>query len=59
MCEAVEKYGDRRARIAESRANVNFVKKLMDEMKMTLDQALDFLGLDCNQRAIVTKQLQK
>lgn len=59
MCEAMEKYaksyGDKR----ELKANLNSVKKLMSELKMTLEQALDFLGLDSNQRAMVTKQLQK
>ena len=59
MCESVqtyaEKYGDRK----ETAANINAVSKLMKEMKMTLEQALDFLGLDNTQRNLVTKQLQK
>lgn len=55
MCESVERYGDRRA----EQANLNAVRKLMSELKMTLDQALDFLSLDNEQRASITKRLQK
>lgn len=40
-------------------ANLNAVRRLMSELKMTLEQALDVLALDNNQRALVTKQLQK
>lgn len=59
MCEAVEKYGDKRAEDATMKANVNAVRKLMLEMKMSLEQALDFLALDSKQRTLVTEQLLK
>lgn len=55
MCKEVERYGDRR----EVKANLNAVQKLMSEMKMTLDQAITFLGLDSEQSAIIAKQIQK
>lgn len=55
MCESVEKYGTKK----ETQANLNAVRKLMTEMKMTLEQALDFLSLDSAQRTLITKQLQK
>lgn len=54
-CESVEKYGTKK----ETQANLNAVRKLMTEMKMTLEQALDFLSLDSAQRTLITKQLQK
>lgn len=59
MCESVERYGDKRAKIAAEKANINAVCKLMSELKMSLEQALDFLSLDTEQRALITKQLQK
>lgn len=55
MCESVEKYGTKK----ETQANLNAVQKLMTEMKMTLEEALDFLSLDSVQRALITEQLQK
>ena len=75
MCEAVEKYGDERERrgheagqkagqkIGERKgatsANLNAVKNLMVNMKLTLDQALDTLGLQGKERCAVLKQLLK
>ena len=55
MCEAVEKYGDERA----IKANVKSVKNLMENMKLTLDQALNALGIQGDERELITKQLQK
>lgn len=55
MCEAVEKYGDERA----IKANVKSVKNLMENMKLTLDQALNALGIQGDERKIITKRLQK
>ena len=75
MCEAVEKYGDERERhgheagqkagqkIGERKgatsANLNAVKNLMVNMKLTLDQALDTLGLQGKERSAVLKQMLK
>ena len=75
MCEAVEKYGDEREKrgheagqkagqkIGEKKgvnsANLNAVKNLMVNMKLTLDQALDTLGLQGKERSAVLKQLLK
>lgn len=55
MCESVEKYGDERA----IKANVKSVKNLMENMKLTLDQALNALGIQGDARELITKQLQK
>ena len=55
MCESVEKYGDERA----IKANVKSVKNLMENMKLTLDQALNALGIQGDERELITKQLQK
>lgn len=55
MCEAVEKYGDERA----IKANVKSVKNLMENMKLTLEQALNALGIQGDERKLITKQLQK
>ena len=55
MCESVEKYGDERA----IKANVKSVKNLMENMKLSLDQALNALGIQGDARELITKQLQK
>lgn len=58
VCESVEKYakeyGDKREKIA----NVNLVKNLMENMKLSLDQALDALGIKGDDRAAVEEALK-
>lgn len=54
MCESVEKYGDERV----VKANVKSVKNLMENMKLTLDQALNALGIQGDERKMIMKQLQ-
>lgn len=58
VCESVEKYakeyGDKREKIA----NVNLVKNLMENMKLSLDQALDVLGIKGDDRAAVEEALK-
>ena len=53
--EIVERYGDERALMA----NITSVQNLMNNMKWTLDQALDALGIKGKERALITQQLQK
>lgn len=53
MCEAVEKYGDRR----ELSAKLNSVKNLMENMKLNLEQALNALGIQGEERKTIQKQL--
>lgn len=55
MCEAVEKYGDERA----IKAKIVLVQNLMKNTKFTLEQALDALGIQGDERELITKQLQK
>ena len=55
MSEIVERYGDERALMA----NITSVQNLMNNMKWTLDQALDALGLKGKERTLITQQLQK
>ena len=53
--EIVERYGDERALMA----NITSVQNLMNNMKWTLDQALDTLGIKGKERTLITQQLQK
>ena len=53
--EIVERYGDERALMA----NITSVQNLMNNMKWTLDQALDALGITGKERTLITQQLQK
>lgn len=55
MSEIVERYGDERALMA----NIASVQNLMNNMKWTLDQALDALGIKGKERTLITQQLQK
>ena len=55
MCEAVEKYGDERA----IKAKIVSVQNLMKNTKFTLEQALNALGIQGDERELITKQLQK
>ena len=55
MSEIVERYGDERALMA----NITSVQNLMNNMKWTLDQALDALGIKGKERTLITQQLQK
>ena len=54
MSEIVERYGDERALMA----NITSVQNLMNNMKWTLDQALDALGIKGKERTLITQQLQ-
>lgn len=55
MSEIVERYGDERALME----NITSVQNLMNNMKWTLDQALDALGIKGKERTLITQQLQK
>lgn len=66
VCESVEKYakeyGDKREKIGEARAtvntNINAVRNLIENMKLSLDQALDVLGIKGDDRAAVEEALK-
>lgn len=55
MCDAVEKYGDKR----EETTKVNIVENLMSKMNWTLDQALTASGIEGPERAAIAKQLRQ
>ena len=63
MCESVEKYGDRREERGEKRGEENTriesVKNLMDNMKWTVEQALDALSIKGKERTVIISKLQK
>ena len=55
MCEAVEKYGDERV----INAKIVSVQNLIKNTKFTLEQALDALEIQGDERALIKEQLQK
>ena len=55
MCEAVQKYAKER----DLGANISAVSNLMKNMKVTLEQALNILGIQGEDRTAIEKQLQK
>ncbi|MEE3471721.1 MAG: PD-(D/E)XK nuclease family transposase [Butyrivibrio hungatei] len=67
MCESVKKYAEEYAKeyakeYAEEYATdtkIEMVKNLMSNMKWTLEQTLNNMGVSDNERSIITKQLQK
>lgn len=52
----MEKNGEKRGTL---NANITSVKNLMNNMQLTLEQALNALGIHGNDRALILKQLQK
>ena len=63
MCEAVEKYAKEYAKKYAKEYAVNekigSVKNLIKNTKFTLEQALDALEIQGDERAFITEQLQK
>ena len=67
MCESVqkyaeeyaEKYGDEREKKGALSAKTVSVRNLMENMKFTLEQALNALGIQGEERTAILKQLQK
>ena len=63
MSEIVERYINERVeeRVKErvEREKTISVQNLMNNMKWTLDQALDALGIKGKERTLITQQLQK
>ena len=53
--EAVEKYAKEYA----AREKIVYVRNLMENMKRTLDQALNALGIQGDERTFITNQLKK
>ena len=69
MCEAVKKYGDERERRGfekgfekgykkgEKEANRKIVENLMNRMAMSLDQALNLLDIQGEERSVISQQI--
>ena len=55
MCEAVQEYAEKYA----LKQRTEDVKKLMESTGFTLDQALDALKIQGEQRALIIEQLQR
>ena len=58
MCEAVEKYARNYADKKVMKSQVTNVQNLMENMKLTLEQALDAMGIQGDERVLITEQLQ-
>ena len=64
MSEIVERYINERVEervkeCVEEKEKTISVQNLMNNMKWTLDQALDALGIKGKERTLITQQLQK
>ena len=57
MCEAVEKYGDQREKTGSMAANRRAVENLMKRMAISLDQALNLLDIQGEERSVIAKQI--
>lgn len=58
MCEAVEKYAKEYAKEYAINEKVVSVKNLMENMKLTLEQAMDALGIQGDERTMIAERLQ-
>lgn len=57
--ERVEECVEERVKERVEKEKTIFVQNLMKNMKLTLDQALDALGIKGKERTLITQQLQK
>lgn len=57
MCEAVERYGDKRAENARLDNLLDSIKKMMANLKIGADQAMNVLEVNESDRAILQKRL--
>lgn len=58
MCEAVEKYAEEYAKEYATNEKMISVKNLMENMKLTLEQAMDALGIQGDERTMIAERLQ-
>ena len=59
MCEAVEKYAEEYAKEYATNEKMISVKNLMENMKLTLEQALDAMGIQGDERTMIAERLQE
>lgn len=57
MCESVERYGDRRAENAQLDNLLDSIKKIMTNLKIEAEQAMNVLEVNESDRAILQKRL--
>lgn len=57
MCEAVEKYAEQKAEIARLNNLLDSIKKIMTNMKMGAEQAMNVLEVNESDRAMLQKRL--
>lgn len=57
MCEAVEKYAEEKAERVRLNARLDSIKKLMDNMKLGVEQAMNVLEVSDSDREILLKRL--
>ena len=57
MCEAVEKYGYQCEKMGSMAANRRAVENLMKRMAISLDQALNLLDIQGEERSMIAKQI--
>lgn len=57
MCEAVERYGDKRAENARLDNLLDSIKKIMTNLKMGAEQAMNVLEVNESDREILQKRL--
>ena len=57
MCEAVEKYGDRRADSARINNLIEIVRNLMESMKWSAEQAMSAMKVSDADKAVLLKEL--
>lgn len=58
MCEAVEKYAKEYAKEYAINEKMVSVKNLMENMKLTLKQTMDALGIQGDERTMIAERLQ-
>ena len=57
MCEAVEKYAEQKAEIARLNNLLDSIKKIMANMKMGAEQAMNVLEVNESDRIVLQKRL--
>ena len=57
MCESFEKLAEKRADERAEQTKVDMIKKMMTNLKLSLEQALDAAEVKGKERAIISKQL--
>ena len=63
MCEAVEKYAEKKSEIAEKRGTLNgktdLIIGIMAENNLSLDEALNLSGVKGEERSLITEEVKK